>query len=502
LAIQNIEDTTMNVTYQADGNTKEETATLIEGTKKCPSVLGCCNNELMLLQVDDATGFQLMRMANGMVIMSNIFLSTALITLAKRDIGCEDEDENCEGSVYGFKPSSLITLIATVTGVLSAFFLPIMGAIVDYTKYRKTLGMVTTFTLVLIQGIQIGTVQQTWFVMSILQAFNGFLYQVVTLCAYSYLPEISRAVGEKVMTVYSGRFYQFMFGFESFYLIVIIGLSLVIGLDSVATGQLGQGIDVVGSGFFYALAWYFYTHQEPKQVLSEGQSLISAGFQQVFTTTKGIFSHYPTTIGWFYLGVVFSEAAVNSFTTVAVTYLAEVVNFDATYTGIVFLIVLVSTIPGSIFASWLMKKTASPPLCMKLCLLTFIIINFVAFLTLTGPEVANLTWLYAVCWGLVMGWFYPTELNLYSHLMPKGQEAELAGFFLYCTQILGWLPPLIFTIMNENGVSLSWGGIHLNAYMLLGAGCYQMMPSWSSCLAIVREENKILSNKDSTIEVA
>lgn len=41
--------------------------------------------------------------------------------------------------------------------------------------------------------------------------------------------------------------------------------------------------------------------------------------------------------------------------------------------------------------------------------------------------------------------------------LPKGQEAELAGFFVYCTQILGWLPPLLFSILNEQGVPQKYG---------------------------------------------
>jgi hypothetical protein len=41
--------------------------------------------------------------------------------------------------------------------------------------------------------------------------------------------------------------------------------------------------------------------------------------------------------------------------------------------------------------------------------------------------------------------------------LPKGQEAELAGFFVYCTQILGWLPPLLFTLLVQNDISQKYG---------------------------------------------
>jgi MFS-type transporter involved in bile tolerance (Atg22 family) len=41
--------------------------------------------------------------------------------------------------------------------------------------------------------------------------------------------------------------------------------------------------------------------------------------------------------------------------------------------------------------------------------------------------------------------------------MPCGQESELMGIYIFAGQILAWLPPLIFTAMNEAGVSMRWG---------------------------------------------
>ena len=179
--------------------------------------------------------------------------------------------------------------------------------------------------------------------------------------------------------------------------------------------------------------------------------------------------------------------------------MVEVLNFEGKKSGLAFIVVLLCTIPGSLFSSFVTRKTGSPIRCMQICLVVFISVNFVSFLTLTSSKVSYLLWVYSMFWGfmigmwfllfltlshsynysfwnyyvifelslmkLMIGWFYPTEINMYSSLMPKGQETELAGFYLYCNQVLAWLPPLVFTIMNENGFSLSWGGVHLNIYL-------------------------------------
>jgi MFS-type transporter involved in bile tolerance (Atg22 family) len=136
--------------------------------------------------------------------MSNIFISSSFIYLASIEAGCIDADgkvlDECNVKVRGQTPASLVANIAVISGLLSAFFMPIIGAMVDYTPYRKQLGQATAFIITVIQTVQIGTVQATWFPMSILQALAGFFYQVEILATYAYLPDISGTVGQAVMT--------------------------------------------------------------------------------------------------------------------------------------------------------------------------------------------------------------------------------------------------------------------------------------------------------------
>ena len=173
----------------------------------------CCSS-LRFDGVSMAQGYNLLGTGRGPLVMSNIFLSTALIYLASEAVGCTeevlDEDtnttswqvvEDCDEKVYGlFSPAALISNIAVISGVLSALFMPVIGAITDYTPHRWTVGVVSASLMVLVQAVQIGTGSHTWFFMSILQAITGFFYQVQVLANYAYLPEMSARLGEKTMT--------------------------------------------------------------------------------------------------------------------------------------------------------------------------------------------------------------------------------------------------------------------------------------------------------------
>ena len=99
--------------------------------------------------------------------------------------------------------------------------------------------------------------------------------------------------------------------------------------------------------------------------------------------------------------VISIHAAINSFTTVAVTFLTEL-GFTGTLSGLVFLEVLICTIPGSMFASYFMKKTC-PLVCMKINLIIFIAINFVAFLLLSNQAYKNTVWIFGALWGFMLG---------------------------------------------------------------------------------------------------
>ncbi len=178
---------------------------------------------------------------------------------------------------------------------------------------------------------------------------------------------------------------------------------------------------------------------------------------------------------------------------IATTYLIEVMNMKGIALGLLYLVVLAGAIPGSVFARYFMTKKKDPLYCIKVCIIMFTSVNFVAFLTLTGSGPSSfLVWVYSILWGFMLGWFFPTEVNIYSSMLPKGQEAEFAGLYLYCMQILAWFPPIVFTIINERGINLSWGGVQLNIYLILALVAYYMMPSWNECIRITRSDNKII----------
>jgi hypothetical protein len=76
--------------------------------------------------------------------------------------------------------------------------------------------------------------------------------------------------------------------------------------------------------------------------------------------------------------------------------------------------------------------------------------------------------------------------------LPKGQDSELSGFFVYCTQILGWLPPLIFSGLVQIGASQSIGVVAVAGFGVTAVIIISMLPSWPEVLADVAKYDHII----------
>jgi len=447
-------------------------------------------NALRFGGVAEAQGYAQLTLARGGIVMSNIFLSTALIALASEAAGCEP-NESCRVQIYGFRPSSLITNIALVSGLISACCLPVIGAIVDYTPHRRLLGIGSAVFITVVQAVQIWLTDKTWFPMAILQAVNGFMYMVQVMAVYAYLPDLGRQIGPKKMTWFSALFTMCQFSAQSAYLLINIALSVAlnwVGKD-VRIAQMSQAICVAWLLVTFVPGWKKLPPVPALRSRPEGKSIARIGFTQVWRTVWGINKYYGSGLRWYFLAVSFSESGANAFTVVSVTFMTEVLQMNGTEVAIVFLITLLSTIPGSKLGQIISKKT-NPITSWKLNLIVFSLITIAGSFVLTGPTLKPVCYAFGVLWGVLLGWFYPLENLVFTLSVPRGQESELSGFYTYCRSILTWLPPLIFTVMNESGLHMKWGLMSLVVFLMVGCFFLQMMAPWEEVLEAAKR-NKI-----------
>ena len=441
------------------------------------------------------------------LIGAGAFLATALLKLAKESVGCETEipeGENkppeCNERVYGlFRPSSLLTTYTMIVGVVSAALLPFMGAIVDYTPYRLQAGRWLSVVFCVMLFPQIFLNDNTWFAVALLQigvAFSGWAQTMVT---YAYLPELSGS--QKRLNEYTQSFTIISFTSMLLYLTLIVGVSYSLDLGDVDTARVGQTVSFVISCALLYVSWFRLFKARPAaHSLPEGTTLWTAGFVQVYRTVKRISRSYKSLM-WFYLSVAFIDAGVNSLVTITITYLTDTLLFTSEENGITIICVLLGSIPGGLIAGksshWKLNPIQSSILATSILLLNTI----AAASFLHGPGQQLETYLIAGIWGLGSGWKWTIDRLLASTLIPMGQDAELMGLYLFSGQILTWLPPLLFTILNELGVSQQVGIGSMFFWFLLGLAALCMMGDYRSAV-IEAGRQHILDSDDCVISTS
>jgi len=426
----------------------------------------------------DAIGYSWLAIGRGTMIMSNIFLLSSLLFLASDAAGCSSEDdEACSKRIYGFYPSSLISNIGIISGLLSAFLMPVCGAMVDFTPHRRLMGIILVILLTVIQGVQVGTVAATWFAMLILQGIAGFFYQLQVVAVYAYLPEIAREVGEPKMAIFCRNFTCSQFAAQFLFLVVVVVIQISGETGVVLTAQISQGINTTACILFFTLGWIKYMTTRPAaHVLPEGHNLLLEGFRQNWRTAKNTQRFFKKGLRWYFLALIFAESAAAALTSLSVVYLNDTLRVDETSVGIFFLVVLLMSLPGTQIGLWVTRRS-NPNTSWKLSMVYLFLSLLIGALVLEMVP-AYCTFIWGAFVGTGLGWFYSTENLFFSMILPKGQEAEFSGFFVYCTQILSWFPNVIFTVLIENNVSQKYGLILVTSLFLVAVGILMFAAPW------------------------
>lgn len=420
------------------------------------------------------------------------FLASTLLRLAKEAAGCETEAPEgetqvpgCDGRIYGIKPSSFLTTYTVVIGLTSAALMPLMGSLVDFTPHRRLLGRYVSVVYCLLIFPQIFISENTWFMVAILQIFVAFVGWAHTLLAYAYLPELTS--DEKVLNKFISSFTMVQYGSMVMFLVSIVGISYATGVfdNDVVVARLGVSVSFILTSGSFAYSWTHFDARPAANVLPERASIWTEGFKQLGRTSKRIYKEFPS-LGWFYVAVAAGDAAIQSLATIAVTYQTDVMVLSSLENGITILILLLASVPGGFVSGWFVARFNNAKWSSVVSSLILIFSTFLASAILTGPGQQLRAYGVAAAWGLGSGWKSSSDKLMASALIPGGQDTELMGVYLFAGQCVTWLPPLIFTGLNEAGLSQRANIALLNIYFFISVISYLRMGRYDDALALAK----------------
>lgn len=436
----------------------------------------------------EARGLWIDQLARGTVFMSYMFLGPALLESAKAAGGCtenDEDDDHCR--VYGIRPSSLLSTMATIGGGVSVIIMPVVGAMIDHTPHRWKVGFLSAVFLVLGKGLETMISPSTWVWVAIIQIVTAISFTIHVLAALPYVSELSKDPLEQ--TRYN---VSISIAFFAGCLILSVGtliISAIINADDIVTARISQVITTTCSALYFFYAWMYLIPQKPAyNQVPDGTSLLQCGFQKIFHTCNRLRFELKE-LKWFYLSVAFNNAGSSGIATVSTTFMSHYLDMNGNEIGLVFLISLCTSLPGTKIAQFATKKL-DPLKSNILSWIFFIVITSTAALTLRGPAYKNYMYIIGVLWGILFGWIDVMHDAIIMSIIPRNQESEMMGLYLFCQNIFAWMPPLLFTILNELGARMTIGMASLNLFFTIGIFCVLMMGEFEKVIESVNPSHR------------
>jgi MFS transporter, UMF1 family len=326
---------------------------------------------------------------------------------------------------------------------LQVFFLPILGAIADYTHLKKTfmaffcyLGSLGCVLMFFVQG-NLYLLGAVLFIVANLSAgasivfFNSFLSDITT--------EDRR---DKVSS------WGFATGYASGALTLILGFIFLYNSESMGVSKgLAVRICLLVAGIWWGgfslITFALLKSRQPVRAVPEGKHYIIAGLGEVVETFRELFKLKHTLR--FLIAYLLYNDGIQTVIAISAVFISSELKVDDSVLVISFLIAQIVGVVGALaferIAHFTSSKTA---ILVSLIIWSAIVIYAFGFLhTLTQAYYMS------GAIGFVLGGSQALSRSLFSQMIPAGRESAFFGIYAISERGTSWLGPIVFGLVAQ-----------------------------------------------------
>lgn len=371
---------------------------------------------------------------------------------------------------FPIAPDSFFPYCVSLSVLLQVLFLPVLGAIADYSHRRKqlmqffaTLGGISAALLFLVQG-------DWWWLGGLLFIFANLAFGASMVFYNSYLPDIASEetrdqvssygwamgyIGGGLLLLFNLLFYQFR---ES--LGVPTGLAVRINLGSSGLWWLG----------FSLFTWTRLKARHAQRSLPAGQNYVQVGFGQLFATLREL-KHYPETLKYLLAYFLYNDGIQTILSVSATFAAAPVINGGVGMeTGTLTMAILMIQFVA-FFGALLWGKLAEKVGAKRAILISLVIwagVTIYAFGGMKGDNRVAEFFILGAFIAIVMGGSQAISRSLFAQMIPPGKEAQFYSFYEVSERGTSWIGPLLFGLMNQMFGNLRIAILSLIFFFIMG----------------------------------
>ncbi|MFF2810738.1 MFS transporter [Streptomyces sp. NPDC058000] len=361
-----------------------------------------------------------------------VFLGPYLTSVAKAAA-------DAEGFVHPLglpvRAGSFFAYTVSASLLLSVLAMPAAGALVDRTGRKKPLlgccayiGAAATTGLFFLDG-------DRYLLGGALLIVANASFVVAMMLYNSYLPQIA---GPEERDAVSSR--GWAFGYAAGSLVLVIDLALYAGHDAVGVSEgTAVRICLATAGLWWGGFALIPLRRLRDRPTTGGSDRSGPGRHQLRETLRDMRRH-PLTLAFLLAYLVYNDG-IQTVITQASVFGSEELGLDQTTLIVAVLLVQVLAAAGALLMGRLARTHGARRTILGSLVAWTLTIAAGYFLPARAP-----VWFFALAAGigLVLGGSQALSRSLFSHLIPRGKEAEYFSAYEMSDRGVSWLGPLVF----------------------------------------------------------
>lgn len=367
-------------------------------------------------------------------------------------------------------PDSFLPYCISFSVGMQVLFLPILGAVADYSHLRKqmmqvfaTIGAIATILMFLLTG-------NLWWLGGVLFIVANLAFGAAMVFYNAYLPDIaSEEERDRVSS------YGWAMGYMGGGILLALNLAFYIFSEDLGVpGDLAVRINLASAGIWWLgfsfLTWNRLRPRHAARQLPAGESYATIGFKQLRKTISEV-KHFPETLK-FLLAYFLYNDGIQTVIAVAATFAAAPLIQggleleQTTLTAVILMIQFVAFF-GALFwgklAGWIGAKQS---VIVSLIIWAGVVIY--AYGGLKGETATAQFFVLGVFIALVMGGSQAISRSLFAQMIPNGKEAEFFSFYEISERGTSWIGPLVFGLANQMFGNLRIAILSLIFFFIMG----------------------------------
>ena len=400
---------------------------------------------------------------------ANSTFSTTVVTVFLgpylTDIAFAAADAN--GFVYPLgipiAAGSLFAYLVSFSVILQVLFLPILGAIADYSNRKKQLlaifayiGSLTTIGFYFLEG-------DNYLFGSLLFIIANVAFGAALVFYNAFLPEIAPPNRRDAVSSQG-----WAFGYLGGGLLLALNLVFFNSRDSlgVSTGDAVR-ICMASAGIWWAgftiIPLLTLRNRSSAQPLPKGENVLTVGFRQLWHTFKQA-QNYPQTLLFLAAYLLFNDG-IQAVIALASVYGAQELNLDQSVLITTILMVQFVAFGGALAFGWLAKYIGARKAIMVSLVIWTIAVIGGYFMPAENPPIF---FLFGALVAIVLGGSQALSRSVFSQMIPKGQESEYFSLYEVGERGTSWLAPLLFGVAQQQTGSYRIAIVSLIIFFILG----------------------------------